>query len=32
MDLLPNKKGDFFIGFIGTEYDKHDLGTDVPVQ
>ena len=20
-----------FLGFIGYEYDKHDLGTDVPV-
>ena len=20
-----NKKGDFFLGFIGSEYDKHDL-------
>ena len=24
-------QGVFFLGFIGYEYDKHDLGTDVPV-
>ena len=26
------RKGLFFLGFIGIEYDKNDLGTDVPVQ
>ena len=31
MDLWPDKKGFFFLGFIGYEYDKHDLGTDVRV-
>ena len=32
MNSWPNKKGAFFLGFMGTEYDKHVLGTNVRVQ
>ena len=30
MYLSPNKKGCFFLGFIGSEYDKHDCTRNQP--